>query len=147
MSLRHRNKSTIREVIEDGLELKMTIKDLSLKEVITNSSGEKFVINMYNLYEKYYELLLEHTTLVTLSEEEYNRYRFKPKLLAKDLYGNQEIYYLLLRLNHIYSVINFDFTEMRVFNADITNLLNEIIVLESDEYTDNEISILKKINE
>lgn len=147
MSLRHRNKSTIREVIEDGLELKMTIKDLSLKEVITNSSGESFVINMYNLYEKYYELLLEHTTLVTLSEEEYNKYRFKPKLLAKDLYGNQEIYYLLLRLNHIYSVINFDFTEMRVFNANIIKLLNEILVLESDEYIDNEVSILKKINE
>ena len=46
-----RNRSTMKEVIEEGLELKMTIKDLCFKEVITNSSGDMFVINMYNIYE------------------------------------------------------------------------------------------------
>ncbi len=147
MSLRHRNKSTIQSIIEDGKELKMTIKDLSLKEVITNSSGEMFVVNMYNLYEKYYELLLEHTVIVTLSDSDYRKYRFKPKLLSKDLYGTTELHYMLLRLNFVYSVINFDFTEIRVFTADIKQLLNEIMVMESEDYIDNEIAVLKKINE
>lgn len=147
MSLRHRNKSTIKSIIEDGKELKMTIKDLSLKEVITNSSGEMFVVNMFNLYEKYYELLLEHTVIVTLSDLDYKKYRFKPKLLSKDLYGTTELHYMLLRLNYVYSVINFDFTEIRVFTADIKQLLNEIMVMESEDYTDNEIAVLKKINE
>ena len=76
-----------------------------------------------------------------------HKYRFQPKLLAKDLYGNQEIYYLLLRVNHIYSVINFDFTELKVFKPEIVKLLNEIMVMESEDYIDNEMSILKKINE
>lgn len=143
----YRNKSTIREVIEAGLELKMTANDLCFKEVVTNSSGEMFIINMYNLFEKYYELLLEHTSIVVLSEEEYNRYRFNPKLLSRDLYGNQELYYLLLRLNYIYSIINFDFKELRVFNTNIVSLLNEIMVMESEDYIDNEVSILKKIHE
>lgn len=147
MSLRHRNKSTIQSIIEDGKELKMTIKDLSLKEVITNSSGEMFVVNMYNLYEKYYELLLEHTVIVTLSDLDYQKYRFKPKLLSKDLYGTTELHYMLLRLNYVYSVINFDFNEIRVFNADIKQLLNEIMVMESEDYIDNEMAVLKKINE
>ena len=147
MSLRHRNRSTIQSIIEDGKELKMTIKDLSLKEVITNSSGEMFVVNMYNLYEKYYELLLEHTVIVTLSDLDYQKYRFKPKLLSKDLYGTTELHYMLLRLNYVYSVINFDFTEIRVFTADIKQLLNEIMVMESEDYIDNEVAVLKKINE
>ena len=147
MDPRYKNRSTIQSIIEDGKELKMTIKDLSLKEVITNSSGEMFVVNMYNLYEKYYELLLEHTTLVTLSDEDYMKYRFKPKLLSKDLYGTVELHYMLLRLNHVYSVINFDFTEMRVFNANIKQLLNEIMVMESEDYIENELAVLKKINE
>jgi hypothetical protein len=147
MDPRYRNRSTIQSIIEDGKELKMTIKDLSLKEVITNSSGEMFVVNMYNLYEKYYELLLEHTTLVTLSDADYMKYRFKPKLLSKDLYGTVELHYMLLRLNHVYSVINFDFTEMRVFNANIKQLLNEIMVMESEDYIENELAVLKKINE
>ena len=76
----YRNRSTIRSIIEEGLELKMTIKDLCFKEVMTNSSGEMFIINMYNLYEKYYELLLEQSTVVVLSDEEYYKYRFQPKL-------------------------------------------------------------------
>jgi len=147
MALRHRNKSTIQDVIENGLELKMTIKDLAFKEVITNSSGEMFVVNMYNLYEKYYELLLEHSTIAVLSNEEYKRYRLQPKRLAHDLYGNQDLYYLLLRLNHVYSIINFDFTEVRVFTSEIINLLNEIMVMESEDFIDNEMSVLKKINE
>ena len=147
MDPRYKNRSTIQSIIEDGKELKMTIKDLSLKEVITNSSGEMFVVNMYNLYEKYYELLLEHTVIVTLSDLDYKKYRFKPKLLSKDLYGTTELHYMLLRLNYVYSVINFDFTEIRVFTADIKQLLNEIMVMESEDYIDNEVAVLKKINE
>ena len=143
----YRNRSTIQGIIEEGLELKMTIKDLCFKEVMTNSSGEMFIINMYNLYEKYYELLLEQSTVVVLSDEEYRKYRFQPKLLALDLYGNKDIYYLLLRANHIYSVINFDFKELRVFKPSIVSLLNEIMVMESEDYIDNEVSVLKKINE
>ena len=60
MALNFRKRSTIQSVIEEGLELTLTIKDLAFKEIIENSSGEKFVVNMFNLYEKYYELLLEH---------------------------------------------------------------------------------------
>ena len=105
----YRNKSTIKSIIDAGLELKMTNKDLSLKEVITNSAGEKFVVNMFNLFEKYYELLLEHATIAVLGEEEYKRYRFNPRLLSQDLYGTQELHFMLLRLNHVYSIINFDF--------------------------------------
>jgi hypothetical protein len=54
---------------------------------------------------------------------------------------------MLLRLNYVYSIINFDFTEVRVFKTTITSLLNEIMVMESEDYTDNEVAILKKINE
>lgn len=147
MSLNYRRRSTIQSVIDDGKHLKLNIKDLSFKEIIKNSSGELFIVNMYNLYEKYYELLLEHTVIVQLTEEEYKKYRFNPRLLSKDLYGTPELHYMLLRLNYVYSLINFDFTEVRVFKTNITTLLNEIMVMESEEYIDNEVSILKKINE
>ena len=147
MALNFRKRSTIQSVIEEGLELKLTIKDLAFKEIIENSSGEKFVVNMFNLYEKYYELLLEHATIVVLTDEEYRKYRYNPRLLSKDLYGTPELHYMLLRLNYVYSIINFDFREVRVFRTNINTLLNEIMVMESEDYIDNEMSILKKINE
>jgi hypothetical protein len=141
------NKSTIKDIITDGLEQKMTNRELSIKHIITNSAGEMFVVNMFNLFEKYYEILLDYVVIAVLSEEEYKKYRFQPRLLSYDLYGTQELHFMLLRLNYVYSVINFDFTEVRVFKSDIIGLINEILVLEADEYNGNEVEILKKINE
>lgn len=140
-------KSTIQDVINAGKELKLCNRELSLKSVITNSSDEKFIINITNLFEQYYEILLENTVVVTLTDDEYLKYRFKPKVLSFDLYGTIELHYLLLRLNNVYSVINFDFTELRVFNTNILDLLNEIMILEKDNFTDNEVDIIKEINE
>jgi hypothetical protein len=146
MSL-YNNKSTIQSVINSGIDNKMTVRELSLKEVLVNSAGEKFVINMFNLFEKYYELLMDNSIIVVLSDEEYKKYRFNPKLLSKDLYGTKELHYMLLRLNHLYSVIEFDLKEIRVFDRNITSLLNEIMVLESDNYIENEVDVIKKVNE
>jgi hypothetical protein len=143
----YKNRSTIQSIISEGLESKILSTTLSLKEVITNSAGEKFVVNMFNLYEKYYEILLDHVVIATLSETEYKKYRFQPRLLSFDLYGTKELHYMLLRLNYVYSVINFDFEEVRVFKPSVLKLINEIMILESEEYINNEVSVLKKINE
>lgn len=143
----YRNRSTIQSIINEGKNLKIINRELSLKEIVVNSIGEKFVVNMYNLYEKYYELLLEHTARVVLSEEEQMRYRFNPRLLSKDLYGTIELHYMLLRLNHVYSIINFDFTEVIVFKPSVITLLNEIMVIESENFIENEVSIIKRLNE
>ena len=143
----YRNRSTIQSIIDEGKNLKIINRELSLKEIMVNSVGEKFVVNMYNLYEKYYELLLDHTARVVLSEEEQMRYRFNPRLLSKDLYGTIELHYMLLRLNHVYSVINFDFTEVTVFKPSVITLLNEIMVIESENFIENEVSIIKRLNE
>jgi len=143
----YRNRSTIKSIIDEGKNLKIINRELSLKEIMVNSVGEKIVVNMYNLYEKYYELLLEHTARVVLSEEEQMKYRFNPRLLSKDLYGTIELHYMLLRLNHVYSVINFDFTEVTVFKPSVITLLNEIMVIESENFIENEVSIIKRLNE
>lgn len=143
----YRNRSTIQSIINEGKNLKIINRELSLKEIIVNSIGEKFVVNMYNLYEKYYDLLLEHTARVILSEEEQMRYRFNPRLLSKDLYGTIELHYMLLRLNHVYSIINFDFTEVTVFKPSVITLLNEIMVIESENFIENEVSVIKRLNE
>ena len=143
----YNNTSTIKAMIQNGKEEKMTSNQLSLKTAITNSSGQKFVVNLFNLFEKYYDILLDNTVTVVLTEDEYLKYRFKPKLLSKDLYGSKDLYYLWLRLNNIYTVIEFDFKEIKVFNTNIVSLLNEIMILESENYIENELSVIKEINE
>ena len=140
-------KSTIQDIISAGKELKICNRELSLKSVMTNSANEKYVVNITNLFEKYYEILLDNTVIVVLTDEEYLKYRFKPKVLSYDLYGTKELHYMLLRLNYVYSVINFDFKELRVFNTNILNLLNEIMILENENYIENDLGVIREINE
>ena len=140
-------RTTIQNIIDHGKHLKINNSELSLKHVMNNSADEKFIINISNLFEKYYELLLDNTVIVVLTDEEYLKYRFKPKVLSHDLYGTMELHYMLLRLNHVYSVTNFDFKEVRVFNTNILSLLNEIMILENEEFIENEVNVIKEINE
>lgn len=141
------NKSTIQSIIEEGKENRLTSHDLSFKNVIEDSVGNKFVVNMSSIFDKYYDTLLQHAVVAILSEDDYLKYRYKPKVLSKDIYGTMDLHFLLLRLNNITSVTQFDFREVKVFTNDIVRLLNEIVVLEYENYTDNEIDVIKKMNE
>lgn len=140
-------RTTIQNIIDYGKHLKINNSELSLKYVISNSANEKIVINIDNLFEKYYELLLDNTVIVVLTDDEYLKYRFKPKVLSYDLYGTMELHYMLLRLNYVYSVTNFDFKEIRVFNTNILSILNEIMILENEEFIENAVDVIKEINE
>lgn len=139
--------STIKELINNGKHSTLNTDELSLKTVVTNSLNEKFVVNINCVFEKYYELLTDHVVTVTLTNEEYLRYRFKPRMLSKDLYGTYDLHYLLLKLNNITSVIYFDFTELKVFKPEIISLLNEIQILEEENRIDNQMNVIKEINE
>ena len=141
------NISTINELISLGKQLKISSETMSIKEIVTNTHNERFIVNFTSVIDRYYDILLDHTSVVKLTDEEYLRYRYKPKLLSEELYGTQELHSLLLRLNHITSVIQFDFTELRVFNTNIIKLINEIMILEEENYTTNEMEIIKEINE
>lgn len=141
------NISTINELISLGKQLKISSETMSIKEIVINTHDEKFIVNFTSIIDRYYDILLDHTSIVKLNDEEYLRYRYKPKLLSEELYGTQELHSLLLRLNHITSVIQFDFTELRVFNTNIIKLINEIMILEDENYITNEMEIIKEINE
>ena len=141
------NISTINELISLGKQLKISSETMSIKEIVTNTHNERFIVNFTSVIDRYYDILLDHTSIVKLTDDEYLRYRYKPKLLSEELYGTQELHSLILRLNHITSVIQFDFTELRVFNTNIIKLINEIMILEEENYMTNEMEIIKEINE
>lgn len=140
-------ESTIRNSIELGKELEITSNTLHYKKVITNSNDELFICSISSIFDKYYELMKERTMTIELTDAEYRKYIYKPKLLSLDLYGTTELDFLLLRLNNMTSCIYFNKPTIKVFDKDITTLLNEIMIHENDNYIDNEVSIINKINQ
>lgn len=140
-------ESTIKETIELGKALEITSNTLHYKKVITNSNNENFIFSISSIFDKYYELMKERTMTIELTDAEYRKYIYKPKLLSLDLYGTTELDFLLLRLNNMTSCIYFNKQTFKVFDKDIITLLNEIMIHENTNYINNEVDIINKINQ
>ena len=83
--------------------------------------------DVYNIISDYLQDLKKMCTTITLSDKEYYTYRFRPKLLANYLYGNGELYFIILMLNDIWSVKDFDKRTLKLISkSDLSNALSSI---------------------
>lgn len=83
--------------------------------------------DVFNVVSDYINELKAMSSTVVLSENEYYTYRFKPKLLADYLYGNTELYFIILWLNDMWSVKDFDLREIKLIkNTELSDALSKI---------------------
>lgn len=83
--------------------------------------------DVFNVISDYMNELKQMSHLVTLSETEYYTYRFKPKLLAKYLYGNTELYFIILWINDMWSVKDFNLRTIKLIkNTELSEALSKI---------------------
>lgn len=83
--------------------------------------------DVFNVVSDYMNELKAMSKEVTLTESEYYTYRFKPKLLAHYLYGNGELYFIILWLNDMWSVKDFDLKTIKLIsNKELSEALSSI---------------------
>lgn len=111
--------STIEDFISAGRRISISYDALSYKERLSNGT-EIAILNVVNDYMEEFKKLL---ATVQLDEKQYRKYRFKPKLLAYDLYGNPELYYIILLLNGIIDIKEFDLRIVKLLKIDHMNVL------------------------
>lgn len=63
----------------------------------------------YNVVSDYIEELRsdDYCVSVELTDEQLTKYKYRPKLLCYDLYGNGELHFIILLMNDMYSVKQF----------------------------------------
>jgi len=88
----------------------------SYKMDLPLEDGTTAVFPVYNVIWDYQENMIKDSYTTQLSDDEFQRYKYKPKLLAADLYGNPEVYYIILILN--------DMMEEGEFDSKILKLLS-----------------------
>ena len=64
--------------------------------------------DVYNVLSDYLPELKSMAKSVELTDKEYYTYRYRPKLLADYLYGNGELYFIILWLNDMWNVKDFN---------------------------------------
>lgn len=83
--------------------------------------------DVFNVVSDYMNELKAMAKEVTLSEAEYYTYRFKPKLLAHYLYGNGELYFIILWLNDMWSAKDFNLRTLKLIkNSELAQALSSI---------------------
>lgn len=77
--------------------------------------------NIYNVASDYIdEIISNYCVNVELSDDQLAKYMYRPKLLCYDIYGSQELYYLILIINDICSVK--DFVKKKIILPTKTNM-------------------------
>lgn len=110
--------------------------NLSIFEKAIDNSG---ILLVHNVLNDYQEEILEKSALVKLTDKEFNKYIYKPKLLAYDLYGFCEYYYIILFLNQMTNIKEFNKRRIRLLRPSIlSSILSSIYSSEENFITTNQ---------
>lgn len=142
-----RSYSRIKDLITFGENLSLSHEKLHFQKMMKLKNGNKIKINYSGVFDRYFHLIKEKALYITLTNEEFAKYKFQPKLLCYDVYGDIELAPLILRINNMLSVTDFTRQELYLFKNDIYTLLNEILTLESEAIDENMSEIQKEMKE
>lgn len=111
--------TTVEEFIESGKSNTINYFNLSFIEKLSNGTW----VSIMNVVSDYIEELLNVAVNVEFSIKEQNTYFYKPKLLCYDVYGNPELYYIILLMNDMADVKEFTKPVIKMLKKDHMNTL------------------------
>lgn len=131
---------TITSLPDYTRRLDLSYSKMFLKSLVP-SNDNTLIVNSTSLANKYFDYILDTAITLELTNAEYMKYRYQPKLFCYETYGTTELWALLLKINHFTSITEFNTKKIKVFSGNIFNVLNEILVNESTNILENEESI------
>lgn len=111
--------STIEEFISFKDDNTFSYHNMSFRDKYDNISYP-----IKNIIDDYKTELMELVVEVTLNDEEYIKYRYKPRILANDIYDNPDLDFIILTINGICNMKEFD---SRVINLIKLDELNDFL--------------------
>ena len=105
---------TLDNFIQMQISDDLTYYNFSILEVV-----DKVEHLSLNLVEEYLDELKQGAVTVTLSDEEYAKYKYNPDLLAYDIYGSVQLDFVILLLNGIYDPKEFATRQIQMVYASV----------------------------
>ena len=128
--------TSIQSQVAYGNALKLSNSKLNYQKVLAIGS-DKITINFESILTDYRYFLYQHVKTLTLNDLQYQTYRFRPKTLSNEMYGTVELAPLLMDINNVISVAEFDFKTLKVFDDKVVSFLNEVLTKEKTKIAEN----------
>lgn len=122
---------TLEQFIKMSDAEKITYQRYSILE--RSRTNKNLIYSIDNLLYTYIDELKAKRKRVRVSPEEKIKYIYKPKLLSYDIYGSLELYFVILALNGMCNVKEFDLMDNIFYAlspADMNDMLNSIKIAE-----------------
>lgn len=125
--------STIKEYIQSEPTVNINCDSFNIYDKIDGLS-----IISYNVLNDYKKELLDASFFADFTDNiDYQYYRYRPKLLSYDLYGTTELFFILLFINDIYDVKDFDRKTIRIIKKDKLSSILSYIYSSNKSSTEN----------
>ena len=121
------NTTSVDRFIEEGMDLDVSESKLAFKELI---DGE-IIVPFYNVITKNIDAIRSHITTYTMDDDEFQTYKYQPKLFCYEMYNTPELWSSLLLINNIISQADFTLTTLYVFKNTYAEIVNITGYIES----------------
>lgn len=115
--------TTIEDLILAGKSISIKYPTLSFMDFMSNGTQ----ISIFNVVNDYIKELESACITVELTKDQQNTYYYKPKLLCRDVYGNPELYFVILLMNDMADVKEFTKPKIKMLKKGyMSQLLSDI---------------------
>jgi len=123
------------------------LTDYFYTEYLNDNDTNQFY-NMDNVTQDHAGYLKPLVKTMTFTSEEYRKYRYNPWRLSDDLYGTTELWFMLLHINEMFSVNEFNLRTIKVYDKEeLLSRMGEIVNVKATFLTDNANAIIAKKKE
>ena len=134
--------TTLKEYIADYKDQQLKLTDYFTFEWLNDESNDIYIKTIEeNILSKHTNFLSTNKTKVTITDDEYRKYRCNAHWLSQDVYGTTELWFLILHANELYSESEFNTKEFYIYSKSVLDKLSEIISVEEDDINNNRASI------
>lgn len=115
--------TTIEALVQAGKTVIAKYQNFSYLEQASNGT----IVVIKNVIWDYIDELKNASVMVRLSDSEFYKYKYRPKLLCFDVYGNTELDFVIMALNNIADVTEFNSQSFRMLKVQDMNELMTLI--------------------
>lgn len=128
--------TSVDKFIEEGKSLDISESKMAFKERVDGT----IVIPVHNVITQNVSAIRSHITEYTMDDDEFQTYKYQPKLFCYEMYGTPELAYSLLYINNMISLTEFTKKTIKIFTEDIMDVINELMSLSEKDLERNKIN-------